>query len=294
MTKPEHDSNPARDSAEDLEIRDLSSNERKIIRRHETASAKLVHEIIRLRGIEELERPFFALLWSAIGAGFVIGLSPYAQGILGKVLPAMPMKEVFVALGYALGFIAVIAGRMQLFTESTLTAVLPLATTPSVRNLLRTLRLWGIVFAGNLIGTFCFAIFVAFHISHQPEIGAFIRQHSIDAVTLYQTAPFFKGIPAGFMLAVLVWSLPNLERQEFWIIIAVTWTMALGEVAHSVVGSAEMWVAVLSGDLPLAQGVFGFLLPAALGNLVGGSMLFALLAHAQVRAEIEPEDTDRP
>lgn len=290
MSTTDHHSNPARDSEEDVELRDLTGNERKIIRRHETASAKLVHEIIRLRGIEELERPFLALLWSAIGAGFVIGLSPYAQGILGKVLPESSMKSVWVALGYSLGFIAVIAGRMQLFTESTLTAVLPAATTPSVRNLLRTLRLWGIVFAGNLIGTFCFAIFVAFHISHQPEIGAFIRQHSIDAVTLYQSAPFFKGIPAGFMLAVLVWSLPNLERQEFLIIIAVTWTMSLGEVAHSIVGAAEMWVAVLTGDMSFASGVFGFLLPAALGNLVGGSMLFALLAHAQVRAEIEAGD----
>ncbi|WP_158611051.1 formate/nitrite transporter family protein [Aurantiacibacter spongiae] len=276
-------------SPQDRELEALSSNDKRIIRRHETANAKLVHEIIRLRGIEELERPFFSLLWSALGAGFVIGLSPYAMGILGVELPEGPYKDIIVSLGYVVGFVAVIAGRMQLFTESTITAVLPAATTVCVKNTLRTLRLWIIVFAGNMIGTFMFALFTYWDIPHQPEISEEIRRLSAEAMGHYMVAPFLLGIPAGFMLAVLVWSLPNLERQEMLAISLITGFMALAHVAHSVVGAAEMWVSVLFGDVTLGDGLFGFLLPAALGNLVGGAVLFAFLAHAQVRPEIEDD-----
>lgn len=68
--------------ATDATLGDLIRQGRSILRSHEVASARLVHQVNRQRGIEELERPFWSLLWSAIGAGFVIGLSPYAMGVL--------------------------------------------------------------------------------------------------------------------------------------------------------------------------------------------------------------------
>lgn len=270
----------------DAELQDLSGKDRSILAEHEVASARLVHEIIRQRGIEELERPFWSLLWSAIGAGFVIGLSPYAMGVLAVTLPAGTASSLWLAFGYTLGFVLVIAGRMQLFTESTVTAVLPAVTTPTWNNTLRTLRLWGIVLAGNLIGTLLFGCFVQYDVAHQIAIGEEIRRLSAEAMVEYSAAPFSMGVPAGFMLAALVWSMTNLKQQEIFAVILVTWFMSLAGVAHSVVGSAEMWVAVLDGQISLQDGLLGFLLPAALGNLVGGAGLFALLAHAQVKPEI--------
>lgn len=283
------DSSPAAVSTQDRELKELSASDRRIIRRHEIANAKLVHEIIRLRGIEELERPALSLFWSALAAGFVIGLSPYAMGILGISLPNGPYKNLLTSLGYVVGFVAVIAGRMQLFTESTITAVLPAATTVCWKNTIRTLRLWIIVFVGNMVGTFAFGLFSYLDLAHQPAIAAEVHRLSIEAMEGYMTAPFAAGIPAGFMLAVLVWILPNLERQELPTIAIVTWLMAISGVAHSVVGSAEMWVTILHGDIGLGAGLLGFLIPAALGNLVGGAVLFAFLAHAQVRLDMEED-----
>ncbi|MCP9221588.1 formate/nitrite transporter family protein [Erythrobacter sp. LQ02-29] len=291
----EHEKRPKalKNSESDDKLDNLDRNEKEIIRDHEVASAKLVHEIIRLRGIAELEKPFFALLWSAIGCGFVIGLSPFAQGILAVSLPDSSYKGVLVALGYSVGFIAVIAGRMQLFTENTLTAVLPLATTRNRRNLLRTLRMWGIVIAGNVVGTLGFALFNHFDFGGMPQVSAAVVAHSVEEMHILMPDAFQRGVPAGFMIAALVWAMPNLERQEILIITIITWLMALGNVAHSIVGCAEMWVAVLSGAIGIGEGLFGFLIPALLGNIVGGALLFALLAHAPVRAEIEGSEAKR-
>ena len=283
-------SDAAKESGHDIVREDLDDHEREIVSSHEIASAKLVHEIIRQRGIEELERPASALLWSAIAAGFVIGLSPYAIGALLNKVPEGPWMPLLMALGYSLGFIAVISGRLQLFTESTVTAVIPLATTPCWSNFNRTLRLWVIVLAGNMVGTFAFALFVHFNLSGQPEIAMHIREDSLKAITAYMESPFLKGIPAGFMLATL-------ERQEVFIIAAITGLMYLAGVAHSIVGAAELWVIMLAGQIGVAQGLFGFLVPAVLGNVIGGGLLFGLLAHAQVVPEIDENyvyDKDRP
>jgi formate/nitrite transporter FocA (FNT family) len=283
-------SNEAEGSGQDIVRKDLDEQEERIVEAHETASAKLVHEIIRQRGIDELERPAAALIWSALGAGFVIGVSLYANALFEHEFAGAVFLPLLLALGYSSGFIVVIAGRMQLFTESTITAVLPLATTPCWTNLWRTLRLWGIVFFGNIVGTLAFALFIHFDIAHQPEIVAAMQKLSAHTMGIYLEAPFGKGIPAGFLLAVMVWATPNLEKQEFLLVVLITGLMSLGEVSHSIVGSAEMWVSILHGDISFTTGIFGFLIPAALGNLVGGALLFALLAHAQVAPEIEGEE----
>lgn len=55
-------------------------------------------------------------------------------------------------LGYAVGFIVVIMARQQLFTENTLTAVLPVIVRRKFNWLLVVLRLWGIVLVANLTG----------------------------------------------------------------------------------------------------------------------------------------------
>ena len=53
-----------------------------------------------------------------------------------------------------------------------------------------------------------------------------------------------------------------------------------------IVGAAEGWLLVWTGHAGLGWAVGGFILPALLGNIVGGTGLFAVLAHAQVKEEI--------
>lgn len=276
---------PAPDTDDEEQKVALNPKQEEVVDDRRAASALIVHEVVRRQGIEELERPAASLMWSGITAGIAIGLSLLGKAVMDTAVPAGPWTPLLQALGYALGFVVVILGRMQLFTESTLSAVLPLATEPSVHNLLRTLRLWAIVLAANLIGTFAFAGFAmlgGLGVEQAAELvrvsGAVLEHQGVDG--------FLAGIPSGILLASVVWTLPSAEGQKVTLIVLLTGLIDLGGFAHIIAGAAEMWVLVIHGDMCAAQAI-GFFLPVLLGNIVGGSMLFALLAHAQVRGEIE-------
>ncbi|STW80106.1 transporter [Klebsiella michiganensis] len=117
------------------------------------SQAMATHEVIRQEGEKELERDAMALLWSAIAAGLSMGASLVAKGIFHVHLNELPGGFLLENLGYTFGFVIVILARQQLFTENTVTAVLPIMHKPTPGNIGLLLRLWGIVLAGNLIGT---------------------------------------------------------------------------------------------------------------------------------------------
>ena len=98
---------------------------------------------------------------------------------------------------------------------------------------------------------------------------------------------FVNAIPAGFMIAILAWSLPNAREQAFLVIFAITYVVAIGGFSHSIVGSDEAFLLLFSGHTGVWQTLVELILPAVLGNLLGGAGLFALLAHAQVRGEMD-------
>ena len=206
--------------------------------------------------------------------------------MLHSQLPEAPWSAAVESLGYPIGFLLVILGRLQLFTESTVTAMLPLATKPSMRSLTRTLRLWGIVIGANLVGTAFAAACTSFGLIVRPAL-----EQGIVAVALQNTAlsfgeTFANAIPAGFLIAMIAWILPNARSQSFWVIFLITYTVSLGDFSHSIVGSDEAFTALFTGHITVGKALFGMITPALLGNLVGGAGLFALLAHAQVRSDV--------
>jgi formate/nitrite transporter FocA (FNT family) len=95
------------------------------------------------------------------------------------------------------------------------------------------------------------------------------------------------GIPAGFFVAAMVWMLPNARGSEIWVIVIATYMIALGGFAHVVVGSMEAFLLVLAGEVAIVDALWGCLLPAFIGNVLGGTVLFSLLAYGQVRQEID-------
>jgi formate/nitrite transporter FocA (FNT family) len=251
------------------------------------ASPVELHRTVREQGAEELERPTRALFWSGLAAGLAITASLVAEAVLQAHLPDTPWRPLVVALGYPLGFLVVILGRMQLFTESTITAMLPLATGPSLKALARTLRLWGIVLGANLIGTAITGAALAHGLIGDAPTTAAAHEIAMKITELDALATFANAIPAGFMIAIIAWSLPNAREQSFWVISIVTYLVAAAGFSHSVVGSNEAWLLLFAGDVGLVSMVTTLLLPAVLGNLVGGAGIFALLAHAQVRSDVE-------
>ena len=189
-------------------------------------------------------------------------------------------------LGYSFGFLIVVLSRLQLFTENTITAVLPLVADRTWYNLLRTSRLWGTVFAANLAGTFAFALAAAFLGIFSPEqVGSF-REISFHFMEKDSVEMLLHAVPAGFLVAAMVWMLPSGQGNEFFIILFMTYLIALGDFAHVVAGSTEVFLLLLAGDVGITQMLFEFLLPAFVGNVIGGTFLFTVLAYAQVKEEL--------
>ncbi len=250
------------------------------------ADAKDLHQAVREEGEDELDRPISSLFFSGLAAGMAIASSLIAEGALHAALPDTPWRSVVVAFGYPIGFLMVILGRMQLFTESTITAMLPLMTEPSGWALKRTLRLWGVVLGANLIGTALAGGMIATGLLGGSELRAAMIEVSMRITELSAGATFVNAVPAGFMIAALAWSLPNARAQSFLVILAITYVVAIGGFSHSIVGSVEAWLLLFAGKTGVVQTLGGLMAPAILGNLLGGAGLFALLAHAQVRGEM--------
>ncbi|MDP1028259.1 formate/nitrite transporter family protein [Sphingomonas sp. KR1UV-12] len=262
--------------AEDEDVDDLKA-----------ADARELHRTVREEGEEELNRPAAALFWSGLAAGLAINTSLIAEAALHRDLPDTQWRDLVVALGYPIGFVMVILGRMQLFTESTITAMLPLATRPSRWALGRTLRLWGIVLGANLAGTAIAAALIDAGLLGDPELRRAALEVSGRILELGPWGTFLNAIPAGFLIAVIAWSLPNAREQAFLVIVAITYVVAIAGFSHSVVGSDEAFLLLFDGQVGVMQALFALIAPAVLGNLVGGAGLFAVLAHAQVRSDVQ-------
>lgn len=249
-------------------------------------AARVVHAAVAEQGEDELERPLSSLFWSGVAAGIGIMASVWVSGALHHYLPEAPWSEAVIALGYPFGFLIVILGRLQLFTEHTAVAVLPVVRQPSVQGARRLASLWATVFAANLVGTAMIAALAVFaHIQSADVLGGMIavarKITERDAATT-----LLQAIPAGFLIASVPWIRSAIEGSGFSVVFAVTYAIALAGFAHVIAGAAEAFLLLWHGDVSFSWVVTGFLLPAMAGNIIGGTGLFALLAHAQVRAEL--------
>ena len=138
---------------------------------------------IRLEGDEELRRHGGALLLSAIAAGLTMGFSLIVPGVLKAHLPEAPWTSLITSVGYATGFLIVVLGRQQLFTENTLTPILPLLHDRIGTTLWRVMRLWGIVLAGNITATAVIAAVLAYSDAFEPGVHAAFIEISHHAVS---------------------------------------------------------------------------------------------------------------
>lgn len=265
----------------------LSRRDAKQASERQALSSRVVYEVIRQQGIEELNRPTVSLWWSGVAAGIAISSSLFTQAFLHAAFEGHPARYAISCLGYPVGFLAVILGRLQLFTENTLTAVLPLFLKPSGARLMGVLRLWAIVFAANILGTLIAATLTPWLGLIPPamvESAISVAQHAADKPF---TVMFWHGIPAGFLIAMTAWCLPAAQSASFFVIFTFTYVIAVGDLTHVVAGSAKLFLLLAQGEISWLQAMGGGILPTFLGNVVGGTGLFALLAYAQVREEFD-------
>lgn len=269
------------------ELTNLNEGEQRAVDHQSRPSAALIHETIRAEGERELSRSSSALMLSGISAGLSIGFSVLVPAILMVSLPDTEWEHLLTSLGYTVGFLIVVLGRQQLFTENTLTPMLPLLKFRDRHHLGQVLRLWSIVLISNIAATWMFSAVVAHTPVFDPEIQAAIADFSRSAIAHDFWPTFLKAVFAGWLIALMVWLMPAAGDAKLFVIIIVTYVVALAHLAHIVAGSVEASYLVHVGEASFADYAFRFFVPTLLGNTLGGVALVACLNFGQVAPELE-------
>ena len=231
----------------------LSDEEQAQAKSRAPLAARVVHEIIREEGEEELDRGADQILWSGLAAGLSMGFSFLVEAQIQAGLPDAPWRHLVASFGYTIGFVIVVLGRQQLFTESTLTAVLPVLTRRDLASAGKCLRLWGLVIAANIAGTWLFAAALAYGRPFPAETAPALADLAHHALAGGFGAMLLQAMFSGWLIALMVWLLPSASTAKLFIIMLATYVVALGQFPHIIAGSAEAAYAVLTGTASLGD-----------------------------------------
>jgi formate/nitrite transporter FocA (FNT family) len=273
-------------NAEKFELRPhaptLTETERREIGELARPRAALIHEVVRQGGEEDLRRSTSSLAWSGTAAGLSMGFSLVADGLLRAHLPEAEWRPLISKLGYSVGFLIVVLGRQQLFTENTLTVILPWLHRRTTNTLVNVLRVWTVVLATNLFGAFLFALIISHTEVFRPEVKQAFAGIAREAQGGGFGTTILRGIFAGWLIALMVWLLPAVGRSKVAVVFLLTYLVGLGGFTHIVVGSVEVFYAVVTGETSWGAYLGGYALPTFIGNALGGVSLVAWLNHEQV------------
>ncbi len=260
----------------------LSDRQKQEAEDRTSVAVLVVHEAIRKDGDEELQRPVSALAWSGLAAGLSMGFSFLAKGLFRAYLPDVSWSPLVVSLGYPLGYVIVIVGRQQLFTENTLTAIIPLLARRNVTTLVSVLRLWAVVLVSNLAGTHLFAWTIARTPVLKPQYQSALLELAKQTADVTFGTALLRGIFAGWLIAMVVWMLAATDSGRIPIIVILTYIVGLAGLTHIIAGSVEVLFLVMQGAMSWFSYVGGYMLPTLIGNVIGGVALVSALNHAQV------------
>jgi len=240
-------------------------------------------------GLKEFKRSNSSLFISAFAGGLEIGFSLLFMStiftLFGQDLSPAFLKF-SLALCYPIGFIFVIIGRSELYTEHTALAMLPvLSGSVKLKDLF---VLWGLVYLGNLIGGYFFSGLLS---QVGPVIGF------VNAEALYHIAHelvnydwhviFLSALLAGWMMGLLGWLVTSSQEttSRIIVIILVTFIIGLTGLHHCIVGSIEVFSGWLSSPDIYFSDYLKFQTWATIGNTIGGAVFVAILkyGHASVK-----------
>lgn len=239
-------------------------------------------------GLHVFKRSKNALFISSFTAGLEIGFSMLTMGILYTLFNTrtdVDMLKLIVALGYPLGFIFVIIGRSELFTEQTALAILPVLN-KSVAWM-DLFILWGIVYAGNLTGGFLFG-WLILELSTQIDsisVDAF-EKLAVDLIQYNAWTIFLSALLAGWMMGLLGWLVTSSQEtiSRIFAVMLVTFTIGVAGLHHCIVGSVEVFTGMISSPNINLADYLRFLVWASVGNAIGGVVFVAILKYSHIRS----------
>lgn len=260
----------------------LEQHEHEDAERRTPPRAAVVYETIRREGEHELARPADSLAWSGLAAGLSMGFSFLTEALLKSYLPPGHWNAIIGDLGYSVGFMIVILGRQQLFTENTLTPVLELLRSRSLHTFGLVMRLWGIVLVTNTLGALFFALLVGKTSLLTPDMQLALVHLSHGVFRTDFPTTLLRGVFAGWLIATLIWLMPFAESERVFVIIIITYIIALGQFSHIIAGSVDAFYAVVTGHASWQAFFTRFYVPTVIGNIAGGVALVAAVNYAQV------------
>ena len=249
-------------------------------------SAKEIYVQVAGNARDELKRSVLSLSISGFAGGIFMGFSGLGVAISTALLGSSAMSLFIAQMFYPIGFIIVILGRAQLFTENTLYPVaLSLAEHKHFKH---TLRLWAIVLLANVAGACAFALLVARTPALNPEFLSQLAHIGLESVQRAPSSIFWSAVVAGWMIAMVAWlvSASHSITGSVMVIWALTFLIGLGHFAHCIAGSGEVLTAVLTHQVAWS-GYFRWLALAVAGNISGGVIIVTLLEYGQVIADEE-------
>jgi formate/nitrite transporter FocA (FNT family) len=248
--------------------------------------AQILHEQIET-SLHEHRRSRFSLLLSSFSAGLEVGFSLLLMAAAYSMFAANSSPEfthVLIAFCYPLGFVFVIIGRSELFTEHTTLAIFPVLNgNETIKNLF---ILWGIVYLGNIVGG-CIFSFLAVYLGQEMmlikpdtfyELAHKLTDYSWHAILV-------SGIFAGWLMGLLAWLIASVNETISRILMVVLVTTVIGFLGlhHSIVGNIELFAGFLTSD-KITFGIYTkTLLLASAGNILGGVFFVALLKFSHVK-----------
>lgn len=243
-------------------------------------SAEEIYEQVATNARQELKRSSVALALSGFGAGAFMGLSALGTAIALAILGESQNARIISRMLYPLGFIVVIIGRSQLFTENTLYPVaLVLKEKKQIWN---TMRLWAVVLPTNVLGAFAFALLAARTSALDPAFVSTLSTLGAKAIAHPAATVFWSGVIGGWIIALAAWlvSASHSITGSVMVIWMLTFIVGLGDFAHCIASSCEIFVTVLTHHAP-PLAFFQWFGPAVLGNILGGVCLVTILEYGQ-------------
>ena len=249
-------------------------------------TAAEIHHNILAPAEREMQRSSWALLWSSLASGMVIGFSCLASAFAASVV-SESQAHVAAAAAYPLGFIFVIMARSELFTENTLAPVIPLLERRDRETLISLLRIWGLLLAGNLLGAAIFGVALARTPIVTGMVSTELHQLAREATAGSFGQVLYSAVFGGWLIALLAWLLASTRSTMAQIVLIWLCTAPISalQFRHSIAGSVEAFYLAALGDASWGAMLGGFTAPAVLGNAIGGVLLVALLNYGQVAAD---------
>ena len=239
---------------------------------------------------QELKRSIISLAFSGFAGGIFMGLTALGNAIALAMLGTSTKIQFVAKMFYPLGFIVVILGRAQLFTENTL---YPVALVLAERkHFWATMRLWFTVLPANVFGAFAFAALATLTDAVSPHIIQSLAQLGVDALHREPSAIFWSGVMGGWIIATAAWLVSGSHSitGSVMIIWMLTFVVGLGNFAHCIAGSGEVFAAIMTRQAPWSSFIAWFV-PAVLGNICGGVGMVTLLEYGQVIVGEPPESS---